>query len=104
MGHELREEAVSAFFSITSEIKRPACSGQHPEPGTHRTRRIAPGHTSQQISSTGEPLGIVSAPAMGYAVVNQDPNRTPPVQVNQHPEGFALENEFVVAKFDLGVI
>ena len=47
-------------------------------------------------------MGVVSTPAMGYSVVMPRPQEEIPAQVNRSPEGFAMENEFVVAKFDQG--
>ena len=60
------------------------------------------GMPAQQTSSTGQPLGIVSAPAMGYAVLEPAARPPSPVGVTQHLDGFTLENEFTLATFDLG--
>ncbi len=101
-GAALRAKAASAIIEPASDsTDRIAVVNSL---SLERTELVAlpQGTPAQQISASGEPLGIVSAPAMGVAVVAPTTQQLPSVQVSQAPKVFELENEFVVAKFDQG--
>lgn len=101
-GADLREKAASAILGGGSDsTDRIAVVNTL---SLERTEVIAlpQGTPAQQTSSTGIPLGVVSAPAMGYAVVTPQSQQPSPVHASQFPEGFTLENDFIIAKFDHG--
>ena len=62
---------------------------------------LPPGSATVQKSAMGEPLGIVTAPSMGYAVVEPSTEKFNKVNINQSPDGFFLENDYVAVKFNL---
>lgn len=101
-GAALREDAVSALLPRAA-----AATGRLAVVNTlafDRTElvELPAGTPALQASAAGVPLGIVSAPAMGYAVLEPATQPPAPVSVTQHPDGFALENEFILAGFDYG--
>jgi alpha-mannosidase len=100
-GADLRQEVAAAFLKPASgPSDRIAVINTL---SVERTELVdlPVGMSSAQHSSTGQPLGIVSAPSMGVAVVKPATQPSQPVQISKSQDGYILENQFVAAKFNV---
>jgi alpha-mannosidase len=101
-GASLRENAISTLLEVNpGEPDRLAVFNTLSQARTEVVE-LPQGYQAQQTNSNGQPLGIVSAPSMGYAVITPQTLMNSPVQVHQSEAGFTLENEFVTATFNPG--
>ncbi len=101
-GAALRDKALSTLID-----RSPGYTGRLAVVNTLSQARtevveLPQGTPAQQTSANGQPLGIVSAPAMGTTVAAPKPLTHAPVEALQTKSGFTLENEFVVATFNPG--
>jgi alpha-mannosidase len=102
VGKELRKKAVTALVNQTSDVTDRVAVANTLSFERTELVELPQGTPTEQIGSNGTPLGIVSVPAMGFKVGTPTNQHSPPVQVSKVPEGFMLENEFVVAKLTNG--
>ncbi len=101
-GAQLREIALKALVTPS-----PTASNRVAVVNTLSFERtelveLPAGTDAVQHSADGKPLGVVSAPAMGYMIVEPEAQQSPSVQAVQLPDGFILENEYIIAKFNHG--
>jgi alpha-mannosidase len=93
---KLREQAWQALAGQPASSSSTVCAVN--TLGMARTELVALPHgtPAAQVGADGSPLGVVSAPALGYAVT-QPQAVSATVSVTENEAGFVLENEFVRA-------
>ena len=96
-GADLRQQALGLLFAA-GPVEELIAVNTLSEPRTEVVE-LPTGESALQRSAQGAPLAVVSAPAMGYAVV--DPAIQPPVPVTlgETEAGFVFENAFLRAAF-----
>ena len=97
-GQRLREAAIQALVKPEPKAQRLCVINTLSAPRTEVVE--LPGEMpAGQVAANGKPLGIVSAPAMGYSVTTPSAQPAHPVRLTESADHIALENEFVRVTF-----
>jgi alpha-mannosidase len=100
-GKELRDGAISDGFS-------PDAAGENllvintTSFEREEVAELPEGVPSVQTAACGKPLGIVSAPAYGTAVIKPSDQVAKRVKMTAGADGFEFENEYIVARLNKG--
>jgi alpha-mannosidase len=96
-GADLRQQALGALFAA-GPVEELVAINTLSEPRTEIVE-LPLGDSTPQRSTQGTPLAVVSAPAMGYALVDPAARPSAPVTLAETAAGFVFENAFVRAVF-----
>jgi alpha-mannosidase len=97
-GERLREAAIQALVEPEPEARR-LCVVNTLSAPRRQVVELPEGMPSGQTAANGKPLGMVSAPAMGYAIAAPVTRPAAPVRLTESADHITLENEFVCATF-----
>ena len=97
-GERLREAALQALAEPEPGVRR-LCVVNTLSAPRRQVAELPEGMPSGQTAANGKPLGIVSAPAMGYAIAVPVTQLAAPVRLTESADHVTLENEFVCATF-----
>ncbi|MBN2046728.1 MAG: alpha-mannosidase, partial [Anaerolineaceae bacterium] len=95
-GAELRSEAVDALFCTDGDKVLAVNTTSFDR---EEVVALPEGTPSAQVSACGKPLGLVSAPAYGYAVVEASENAAKQVSFSETDDRYVFENDNLKAVF-----
>jgi alpha-mannosidase len=99
-GAGLRDEAMQALLGSSSGDAKNLCVLNTLGFARSELVSLPAGMPSPQITADGKPLGVVSAPAMGYSIYTPQPGTASTVSLVESGSSIMLENGEIKAVFD----